>query len=160
MEKKYRRLIATLMSAAIVTATVIVPAAAQTHTTNAPDILSEHISENAHVLLIDPRFDHMSRISSSLSINSLGRANCTGSFTTYDEYDSRMTVVLQQFKNNQWTDIKEWSEDYSGSGARLLEKKYYVPSGYRYRVVTTVAILDSDGSELEIASCDSPIKEF
>lgn len=115
---------------------------------------------NSQELLSDPRFEHMSRISSSLSFEALGRANCTGSFTTYDEYNSRIILVLQQFKNNSWNTYRSWSKDFSGSGAKLLNEKYYVPSGYRYRVVTTAVILNNNGGELERVSCDSPIQEY
>ena len=110
--------------------------------------------------VITPRFQHLSRISSSLTFSALGRANCGGSFTTYDEYDSSMTMVLQQFKNQEWVDIKTWSGDFTGSGVKVLDKGYYVPSGYRYRLVVTVTIWDSKGNALEIASCDSPIQEY
>lgn len=109
--------------------------------------------------LLAPRFNHLSRISSSLSISSAGRANCTGSFTTYDDYDSTMTVTLQQYVDYSWTDVKEWSEDYTGSGVKMLDNGYYVTSGYRYRVVTTVQIWDGD-EEIEKVSCDSPIKDY
>lgn len=109
-------------------------------------------------LMLNPRFDHMSRIASGLSFNSLGRANCTGTFTTYDEYDSAMTVILQKNENGRWTDIIKWSENYTGSGVKLMEKGYYVGSG-RYRVVTTVQIFDDDGTVLETVTCDSPIKD-
>lgn len=112
------------------------------------------------VVFQEPRFEHLSRISSGLTISSLGRAACGGSFTTYDEYDSRMTMTLQQFVDSEWVDIKEWSQDFTGSGVKMMDKGYYVKSGYRYRMTVTVEILDSDGSVLETEYCDSPIKEY
>lgn len=122
--------------------------------------MESNCSENNQELFSEPRFEHMSRISSSLSFEAFGRANCTGSFTTYDEYNSKIIIVLQQFKNNRWNDYQSWSESYSGSGVKLLNKKYYVPSGYRYRVVTTAVILSNNGGELERVSCDSPVQEY
>lgn len=71
-----------------------------------------------------------------------------------------MTVLLQQEVDGRWVDLKEWSEDYTGSRVKMLEKGYYVPRGYRYRVVTTVWIWDADGNQLERVACDSPIKEL
>lgn len=108
---------------------------------------------------VDPRFDHMSRISSSLSIEALGRANCTGSFTTYDAYDSTITITLQQQKDGRWTDIKEWSEDFTGTGVKYVNKGYYVERGYSYRLVTVVQIWDGD-TEIEKEFCDSPISDY
>lgn len=119
---------------------------------------------NQHTLLaLDPRFTHFSRISSALDINSLGRADCVGSFTIYQQYDndSTITMTLQRFEENEgWIDIKEWSKSYSGSGAKLLSKGYYVETGYRYRLVTVANILDDDGGALEIISCDSLIVKY
>lgn len=112
------------------------------------------------VVYLEPRFEYLSRISSGLTISSAGRAACGGSFTTYDQYDSRMTMTLQQFSDSGWVDIKEWSQDFTGSGVKMMDKGYYVKSGYRYRMTVMVEILDSDGSVLETEFCDSPIKEY
>lgn len=135
-----------------------VPVLAQDQSDELPAI-QEIISETSRELLLEPRFDYISRISSSLSI-SAGLANCTGSFTIYSEYKSKLYVVLQQFKDNRWNEYQSWSESYSDSGPKLLEKQYNVPKGYRYRVITTVVILDKNGGELERVACNSPIKEY
>lgn len=112
------------------------------------------------IVYLEPRFEHLSRISSGLTISSAGRAACGGSFTTYDQYDSRMTMTLQQYVDSEWVDIKEWSQDFTGSGVKMMDKGYYVKSGYRYRMTVMVEILDSDGSVLETEFCYSPIKEY
>lgn len=62
------------------------PALAAERLEPAPATLSQHISDTCQALALDPRFSYLTRISSSLSINALGRANCTGAF---DEYNSR-----------------------------------------------------------------------
>lgn len=110
---------------------------------------------------MDPRFTHISRISSGLSISTSGRASCTGSYTIYKTFDldSRMTITLQR-DDNGWKDVQTWSEDFTGSGFKILDKGYYVSSGYRYRLVTVMQIFDDNGNVLETASCDSPIKEY
>lgn len=130
---------------------------------NGPAAAQEGQPVNQHTLLaLDPRFTHFSRISSALDINSLGRAECVGSFTLYQQYDndSTITMTLQRFEEDGWIDIKEWSKNYSGTGAKLLSKGYYVETGYRYRLVTVASILDDDGVALEIISCDSLIVEY
>lgn len=110
---------------------------------------------------MDPRFTHISRISSGLSISTAGKASCTGSYTIYKtyDYDSRMTITLQR-DDNGWKDVQTWSEDYTGSGFKILDKSYYVERGYRYRLITEMQILDDSGKVLESATCDSPIKEY
>lgn len=113
-------------------------------------------------ILILPRYNYITRISSSLSISNSGYANCTGGYTIYDEYSGNITITLQKFSNSRWSDVKEWSEDFSATdtGAHMLNKGYYVGSGYRYRVVAVVKITDTDGTVLENESCDSPVSEY
>lgn len=114
-------------------------------------------------LSISPRFEHIMRISASLSISSLGRAECGGTYIIYDiydGYDSRMTMTLQRYEDFDWVDVKEWSQDFTGAGGKMMNKGYYVTSGYRYRMTVTAEILDSDGSVLESVFVDSPIKEY
>lgn len=116
----------------------------------------------AYLFMIDPRFTHFSRISSGLDIDSSGRADCTGSYTIYQKYDyeSKITITLQRFEDIKgWVDVQEWSKDYSGSGVKLLNKGYYVASGYRYRLIAVAEILDEDGAVLERISCDSQVVE-
>lgn len=124
---------------------------------------AESSTQELTILYLSPRFKFLSQISASLSISNFGRATCGGAFYIYDKYDgydSRMTMVLQQYEDTGWTDLKEWSQDFTGTGAKLMEKSYYVSAGYRYRMIATVEILDSAGEVLETVSCDSPIKEY
>ena len=114
-------------------------------------------------LFNSPRFKHIMQITSSLTISNLGRAECGGTYIIYDiydGYDSRMTMTLQQYVDLEWVDLKEWSQDFTGAGSKLMNKGYYVKSGYRYRMTVTAEILDSEGNVLESVSVDSPIKEY
>lgn len=123
---------------------------------------TENHSTEINFFALDPRFEHLSRISASLSI-SRGRANCGGSFTIYDiydGYDSRMTMVLQQYTNSRWESIAEWSKDFNGSGIKMMQEEYKVSSGYRYRMTVTAEIFDSSGDVIETVTCDSPIKTY
>lgn len=86
--------------------------------------LENHPADIA-IVYLEPRFEYLSRISSGLTISSSGRAACGGSFTTYDQYDSRMTMTLQQYVDSGWVDIKEWSQDFTGSGVKMMDKGYY-----------------------------------
>lgn len=109
--------------------------------------------------LINPRFKYITRISSGLSISKNGYADCTGSYTINEEYPGTTTMTLQRYADGQWSDVKEWSEDYPDSGVKMLNKGYYVTSGYRYRMITTVEI-KSGSTVVERESCDSPTKEY
>lgn len=131
-------------------ATCNVPASAITHTATTTRI----------DLSRDPRFTYINSIASGLSVNSLGRASCSGTFDPYDAVDSTITMTLQQEKDGAWVDIKTWSEDSTGSSVRVIDKGYYVEKGYSYRVITIVQIWDTDGAQLEKVACDSPISEY
>lgn len=132
-------------------ATFTVPASAITYTATATRM----------DLSRDPRFTYINSIASGLSINSLGRASCSGTFDPYGSVDSTITMTLQrQNSKGEWQDVKEWSEDSTGSRVRVIDKGYYVEKGYRYRVLTMAQIWDTDGTELERVVCDSPISEY
>lgn len=111
-------------------------------------------------LAVEPRFEYISRIAASLSISDWGYADCAGSYTTYEELDGTIKIELQQYKDNRWIYVYDWSEDYSGSGAKLLSKGRFVVSGYRYRAIVTVQIKDSKGNVLETIACDSPVWDY
>ena len=64
---------------------------------HSPVIIAQGVQENDVVLSIDPRFTNITRISSSLTIGSLGRADCTGSTTLRYDYDCTLAMTLQQF---------------------------------------------------------------
>lgn len=128
-----------------------------------PQALAANDTASISIVALDPRFEHLSRISAGLTISTLGRASCGGSFTIYDiydGYDSRMTMVLEQYTDSGWEPVKEWSEDFTGAGVKMMDKGYYVSSGYRYRMTVTAEIFDSRGNVIETVSCDSPIKEY
>lgn len=129
-----------------------------------PQALAADISQpETTILELSPRFEHFAQIAASLSISSLGRASCGASvyiYDIYDGYDSRMTMVLQRYEDSGWVDIKDWSQDFTGSGTKMMDKGYYVSSGYRYRMTVTAEIFNSSGKVIESVSCDSPIKEF
>lgn len=161
MKKETKRAVMALsLSAALALVPLSTTAAAAELQADLP--IAQEVTADTVVCMMDPRFTHISRISSSLSFGALGRANCTGSYTLYEEYenDSKLTMTLQQFRSNAWYDIKTWTQEYTGSSVKMLEKGYYVDKGYRYRVVTSMEIFDSKGNVIEMASCDSPIQEY
>ena len=108
------------------------------------------------VLILDPRYENISRIACTLSISSKGVASFGGSFTIHKENDTRLTLVLQQYISGRWVNItKELVEDYTGSGIKGFSDTLDVESGYRYRAVATAEIFNGDGEVIETVSCDS-----
>lgn len=163
MKHTVKKTLALTLAAALTTAALAVPVAASAAVPAVHPYAVASVSETAYetALLLDPRFTHFSRISSGLDINSLGRADCTGSYTIYKtySYDSTLTVTLQRKEDSGWVDVMEWTKDYTDTGTKVLNKGYYVTRG-TYRLVTVAQIFDDDGTVLETISCDSPIKEY
>ena len=162
MKHTVKKTLALTLAAALTSAALAVPVAASAVVAADPSDVAS-VSETAYetALLLDPRFTHFSRISSGLDINSLGRADCTGSYTIYKtySYDSTLTMTLQRKEDSGWVDVMEWTKDYTDTGTKVLNKGYYVTRG-TYRLVTVAQIFDEDGTVLETISCDSPTQEY
>ena len=100
---------------------------------------------------VEARFSHISNIYSSLEITeSTGKAKCQGTIIAKENLPVNLICKLQRLKNGVWETIKFWNE--FGTGAKNIEKVYYVMSGYTYRVYVTGYVYDSDGTCVESAS--------
>ncbi|MFM9279758.1 hypothetical protein [Paenibacillus jiagnxiensis] len=100
--------------------------------------------------IIIPYYDYISATTVSLSIENNGLAYSSGSLKIYEDYDTSITLILQRKESgsNTWTDVKSWTQSFSGIGSHVFEKKYYVSSGYTYRVINTTKVL-RNGSVIE-----------
>ena len=81
-----------------------------------------------------PMYIAINSTSSGLTIGTLGKATCSGSTSTQENYLAGVIVELQQYDGG-WTTIKEWS-DFDWDVA-MLSENWYVAKGYNYRVKTT-----------------------
>lgn len=70
-----------------------------------------------------------------------------------------MSLILQKSKNQvSWSDEKTWTTD--GSYVVLIDKDYYVVSGYYYRVKLSGTVYDSSGAYSETALAYSSVKYY
>ncbi len=98
-------------------------------------------------------------ISAGLSIDSNGKATCSGLVTPSDDaYTADITVSLQEYDNG-WTTIKSWTASGEGYDGAYASAKYYVSNG-KYRVKSTAKIYDSAGTLLETQSINSAEKTY
>jgi len=101
-------------------------------------------------IIMVPNYQYVSATTVSLSIESNGLSYSGGSVKIFQDYDTSITLTLQKRSNNSstWSNVNSWTEPFSGIGAHVFEKQYYVNSGYIYRVVNTTKVLDN-GSVIE-----------
>lgn len=105
------------------------------------------------------RFDHVASCSIALTISSKGLATCTSDMTLRSGVTAEMTVTLYKSTDKKsWDYVKSW--DTSGSFSLLLEKSYYVMSGYYYKAVLSADIYNSSGSLVESISSTSNIHYY
>ena len=100
------------------------------------------------------RYTGIASIGAGLTINSAGKADCTGTTIIYSGYSANLTMKLQQ----DGTTIKTWTA--SDTSAITLSKSYYVMSGHNYQVVTSVDVYNSKGAYVATYSCSSNVKSY
>lgn len=108
---------------------------------------------------IMPCYTYLSSISAGISAGSLGFANC---ISNIDSFQADKTFVLtcslqRCTASDPWTVYKSKTETFSGKGSFTIDKSWFAPSNYDYRVVTSVSIKNSSGTVVETASKASGI---
>lgn len=102
--------------------------------------------------VVAPRFTAINSMSAGLSIDSWGKATCSGWVTPSDNsYTSNLTVSLQKSTSSGWSTIKSWTASGAGFFGVVIEGYYYVANG-TYRVCSTARVYNSSGNLLETES--------
>lgn len=92
---------------------------------------------------IEPRYTGLTSLTVSIDIASGGLSNPYGHALLRSGYTADMTLELQRSSNGySWSSIAEWTT--SGSNRIILDKNYYVVSGYDYRSKCTLKVYDSN----------------
>lgn len=105
------------------------------------------------------RYDNVSRMFVSLSISDKGLSSCYGEIVLRGGASADMSLILQKSKNQvSWSDEKTWTTD--GSYVVLIDKDYYVVSGYYYRVKLSGTVYNSSGAYSETALAYSSVKYY
>lgn len=109
--------------------------------------------------VIVPNYTYFSGVGASISIEK-GYANCTGNHMLFTSYGSSISITLQRSKDGiSWTNVKSWSQDFSGIGSHSIEDGYYVNSGYKYRVMN-VSKVKNGSTVLETATAYSSVISY
>lgn len=99
---------------------------------------------------ISEQYVAVGSISASISLDKVGKANCTGYVNLRDGYTASANIQLQQYLGGCWVPVITWSEE--GGPTITLSGSRYVTLGYSYRSVITATVYDSDGNSVETIS--------
>ena len=92
------------------------------------------------------RYVGLSRLITSLDIDSNGYASCTGEARALVGYTCDATLELQQKSGSTWETIKTWT---SSGRINSFSKDWYVTSGHDYRLKLSADVYASSGSLVE-----------
>ena len=105
------------------------------------------------------RYDYVSSCAASLNITNRGLATCYGDISLRRDVNAEMTVTLYKSADKRnWDYVTSW--DTSGSSILMIEKNYYVMSGYYYKAELSADVYNSSGSFLENVTSTSSIKYY
>ena len=105
------------------------------------------------------RYDYVSSCAASLNITNRGLATCYGDISLRRGVNAEMTVTLYKSADKRnWDYVTSW--DTSGSSILMIEKNYYVMSGYYYKAELSADVYNSSGSFLENVTSTSSIKYY
>lgn len=104
--------------------------------------------------LIAPCYIYLDVIGSCITEAALGFVTCTSNAICLDSgLTLVLTCALQRTDGTQaWADYKTKTETYTNPGTHTIEKNWFAPANYAYRVMTTVVIKNSSGTVVETAT--------
>lgn len=109
--------------------------------------------------LVSPCFDNIFMISAGITEKALGFVNCFSDYITYEtDKTFVLTCYLQRTDGSSaWATYKSKSETFTGKGSNEIEKNWYAPAGYSYRVLTKLVVKNSAGTIVETATVASGV---
>ncbi len=104
--------------------------------------------------LVMPCYTYISSISAGISEGLLGFAVCFSDCSSFQaDKTFVLTCTLQRTDGSHaWESYKTTTETFSGKGSFTIEKKWFTPINYTYRVLTTLSVKNSAGTVVETAS--------
>ena len=103
-------------------------------------------ADAAEETTVQPRYTGIMLISYDFDISSTGKTMPYISVRVDSGYTCEITMRLEK-RDAGWETVKEWTA--SGSGTTVLDKSWYVVSGYDYRAYYYIEVFDEDGNFVE-----------
>ena len=96
---------------------------------------------------VQPCYTNITSIAAAISIDSYGKASCSGSAVlTYSSDTGKIIMYLQQKQGSGWYNLYSWTDT---EKPLYLSNSRYVYSGYYYRVRTVLTVYDSAGNVVD-----------
>lgn len=126
-----------------------------------PLCVQSHASETGvnYDDLVAPCYENINLIAADIAKGSLGFVNCFSKFISLETNKTFvLTCYLQRTDGTYaWENYKSKSETYSSSGSFSIEKNWFAPAGYDYRVYTKLQVKNSAGTVVETATITSKV---
>lgn len=104
------------------------------------------------------RFSNFTRFENRFSISKSGKATLSSVVIARNVDEIKINLYLQRYSDGAWRTVRSWSEIESGTSF-VVEKDYYVTSGYAYRMVSYAYVYDG-GELLESSSSTSELTTY
>lgn len=109
---------------------------------------------------LNPEYTRVNMIAAGLTISSDGVATCSGTVQPKYSTDTvTLTVRLQYWTENGWTDYCTWETTGSGIYVQLIETQS-VSAGYSYRVRISAECVAATGNVTETVYANSYIRAY
>lgn len=109
--------------------------------------------------LVMPCYIYIDSISAGITEGVLGFVICLSDFICLQtDKNYVLTCTLQRCTaSSAWENYKSKTETFSGKGSFTIEKTWFAPASYDYRVLTTLTVKNSAGTVVETASRSSGV---
>lgn len=108
---------------------------------------------------VSPRYTGIYTFAVGCDVTTSGRTDNYGRVELRDGYTADMTLTLQRSSDGvTWYEVKSWET--TGEDIVVLDKSYYVSSGYNYRAKCVVEIYDENGTFVESDTLRSNSKYY
>lgn len=109
-------------------------------------------------VIVQPKYSHTLLITVSFNLTA-GIARAAGEIQPRDDYETRVTVRLQQKVGNSWITLETWT-GHKDPGTSEAGGTRSVDLGYSYRVYVIGRVFDDNGYVLETVSKYSDVKTY
>lgn len=115
--------------------------------------------EGRYENIVMPRYSNLASITAGAEEQSLGFIGCLSNVITHSEDKTFViTCTLQRTDGSSaWEDYKYATKTFTGLGSHSVEKTWYAPANYAYRVETYLVVKNKAGTVIETASVKSNV---
>ena len=101
---------------------------------------------------VSPRYTHLDRVNSSISISNSGIVTCSANGrTSIAGYTVRITCTYQYYNGVGWSKLATWYN--TGTGTASVNQQSTVREGFsQYRIYVNYSVYDTTGTRVESVS--------